>query len=52
MKRADDENIFIVEMVLKTYQSLQKDGVKKVTVQGVIDMLVSTIKAMEMGKRK
>jgi hypothetical protein len=52
VKRADDENIFIVEMTLKVYQSLQKEGVKKVSVQGVIDMLDSTIKTMEMGKRK
>jgi hypothetical protein len=52
VKRADDENIFIVEMALKVYQALQKEGVKKVTTQGVIDMLDSTIETMKMGERK
>lgn len=52
MKRADDANIFVVEMALKVYQSLKKEGVKKVSTQGVIDMLDSTIETMKMGDKK
>ncbi|AKU43378.1 hypothetical protein CPT_Silence41 [Bacillus phage Silence] len=51
MKRADDANIYLVELTKAMYQALLSKGHSKVSTQGVIDTLDALIKTMEAGEK-
>jgi hypothetical protein len=52
MKRADDENIFLIELIRDTFKHELEIGKKVVATKAVVDTLDSAIKAMEKGEKK